>query len=102
MEITMKTLRLSAFCLAGLLAMPAIAQDQPTDALVPPTSASDYTAAQLDQVVAGDWRPADQRARDTYRHPKETLEFFELRPDQTVIEITPEIGRASWRERVKI
>ena len=85
----MKTLRLSTFCLAGLLAMPVLAQDQPTDALVPPTSASDYTAAQLDQVVAGDWRPADQRARDRYRHPKETLEFFELRPDQTVIEITP-------------
>jgi predicted methyltransferase len=89
MEITMKTLRLSAFCLAGLLAMPAFAQDQPTDELVPPTSASDYTSAQLDQVIAGDWRPAAQRARDTYRHPKETLEFFGLQPDQTVIEITP-------------
>ena len=85
----MKTLLLSAFCTAALLAMPAIAQDQPTDALVPPTSASDYTAAQLDQVIAGDWRPAEQRARDKYRHPKETLEFFGLRPDQTVIEISP-------------
>ena len=67
----------------------ALAQDQPTDALVPPTSASDYTATQLEQVIAGDWRPADQRARDAWRHPKATLEFFELRPDQTVIEITP-------------
>jgi predicted methyltransferase len=86
----MKTLLLCAFCTATLLAMPALAQDdQPTDALVPPTSASDYTSAQLDQVIAGDWRPAEQRARDTYRHPKETLEFFGLRPDQTVIEITP-------------
>ncbi|UGB47514.1 methyltransferase [Frateuria edaphi] len=71
------------------MALPAIAQDQPADALVPPTSASDYTATQLDQVIGGDWRPADQRARDMYRHPKETLTFFELRPDQTVIEITP-------------
>ncbi|UGB37904.1 class I SAM-dependent methyltransferase [Frateuria soli] len=85
----MKTLLLSAFCTAALLALPAVAQDQPTDALVPPTSAGDYTAAQLDRVVGGDWRPADQRARDTYRHPKETLTFFGLRPDQTVIEITP-------------
>jgi predicted methyltransferase len=40
-------------------------------------------------VIAGDWRPAAERARDVYRHPKATLEFFELRPDQTVIEITP-------------
>jgi predicted methyltransferase len=89
MEITMKTLLLCACCTAVLLATPAIAQDQPTDALVPPTSASDYTAAQLDQVIAGDWRPPAQRARDVYRHPKATLEFFGLRPDQTVIEITP-------------
>ena len=84
----MKTLLLAAFT-AVLLAGPALAQDQPADALVPPTSAGDYTAAQLDQVIAGNWRPADQRARDVWRHPKATLEFFELRPDQTVIEITP-------------
>jgi predicted methyltransferase len=85
----MKTLLLPALCIAALLALPALAQDQPTDALVPPTSAGDYTAAQLDRVIGGDWRPADQRARDPYRHPKETLSFFDLRPDQTVIEITP-------------
>jgi predicted methyltransferase len=85
----MKSLLICTFCTAALMALPAIAQDQPADALVPPTSASDYTATQLDQVIGGDWRPADQRARDMYRHPKETLTFFELRPDQTVIEITP-------------
>jgi len=85
----MKTLLLSAFCTAALLAPPAFAQDQPADALVPPTSAGDYTATQLDQVIGGAWRPSEQRARDTWRHPKETLTFFELRPDQTVIEITP-------------
>ena len=68
---------------------PASAQDQPADALVPPTSASDYTASQLDQVLAGSWRSAEHRARDGYRHPKATLDFFGLRPDQTVIEITP-------------
>ncbi|HEV2540857.1 MAG TPA: methyltransferase [Frateuria sp.] len=88
----MKTLLLSAFCTAALLAGPARAQDQPADALVPPTSASDYTAAQLDQVIAGDWRSAAHRARDVYRHPKATLEFFEVRPDQTLIEITPAGG----------
>ena len=85
----MKTLLLSAFCTAALLAGPAVAQDQPADALVPPTSASDYTSAQLEQVIGGDWRPPEQRARDIYRHPQATLEFFQLRPDQTVIEITP-------------
>src|SRR5579875_2377598 len=89
MEITMKTSLFCFLCIAALLAGPAAAQDQPQDALVPPTSASDYTAAQLDQVLAGDWRPPAHRARDLYRHPKATLQFFDLRPDQTVIEITP-------------
>ena len=65
------------------------AEDQPTDALVPPTSARDFTAMQLDQVLAGSWRSAANRSRDVYRHPKATLQFFGVRPDQTVIEITP-------------
>jgi len=63
--------------------------DQPTDALVPPTSASDFTASQLDDVLAGNWRSEANRARDTWRHPKATLQFFGIQPDQTVIEITP-------------
>lgn len=64
-------------------------QDQPADELVPPTSASDFTAAQLDSVLDGGWRSPANRARDVYRHPKATLQFFGIRPDQTVIEITP-------------
>ena len=57
--------------------------------MVPPTSASDFTASQLDDVLAGNWRSAANRARDVYRHPKATLQFFGVRPDQTLIEITP-------------
>jgi predicted methyltransferase len=64
-------------------------QDQPVDELVPPTSASDFTSSQLDRVLAGSWRSEANRARDVYRHPKATLQFFDIRPDQTVIEITP-------------
>jgi len=63
--------------------------DQPTDELVPPTSASDFTSSQLDSVLAGSWRSPANRARDMYRHPKATLQFFGIRPDQTVVEITP-------------
>lgn len=64
-------------------------QDQPAGQLVPPTTASDFTAGQLDQVLAGSWRSPEHKARDAYRHPKATLQFFGVRPDQTVIEITP-------------
>ena len=40
-------------------------------------------------ALAGAWRTPNNVARDQYRHPKETLSFFLLKPDQTVIEITP-------------
>jgi predicted methyltransferase len=91
--------RLAALLLTVFTCLPVLAgtqahaasvePDQPTDALVPPTSASDFTAAQLDSVLSGSWRSEANRARDTYRHPKATLQFFGVRPDQTVIEITP-------------
>jgi predicted methyltransferase len=71
---------------------PTAGQDQPTGGLIPPTSASDFTATQLDSVLAGNWRSATNSARDVYRHPKATLQFFGIQPDQTVIEITPGSG----------
>lgn len=47
------------------------------------------TGAALDEAIAGSWRSPENRARDAWRHPKETLSFFMVRPDQTVIEVTP-------------
>jgi predicted methyltransferase len=44
---------------------------------------------QLAQAVASDHRSAANKARDEYRHPKQTLEFFGLKSDMTVVEITP-------------
>ena len=82
-----------ALLLAGGMAQAQqAAQDQPSGTLVPPTSASDFTAGQLDAVLAGSWRSAHNKARDVYRHPKATLQFFGLQPDKTVIEITPAGG----------
>lgn len=43
----------------------------------------------LEAAVAGDWRDPANTARDSYRHPAETLSFFGLTPDMTVLEITP-------------
>lgn len=51
-----------------------------------PTAAAD---AALDAAIAGSWRAPKNVARDRFRHPRETLAFFGLRADQTVIEITP-------------
>jgi predicted methyltransferase len=46
----------------------------------------------LADVLAGDHRSPENKGRDQYRHPAETLEFFGLRPDMSVIEIWPANG----------
>ena len=50
---------------------------------------TDATKALLEQAVAGDWRSPAHKARDQYRHPVETLQFFGLKPNMTVIELQP-------------
>jgi predicted methyltransferase len=47
------------------------------------------SAQQYQSVLAGSWREPANSARDGYRHPQQTLEFFGLAATQTVIEITP-------------
>lgn len=42
-----------------------------------------------DTALEGEQRSADNRARDEYRHPQQTLEFFGLEPGMTVLEIAP-------------
>ena len=43
----------------------------------------------LEAVVAGEHRSPENKARDVYRHPVETLTFFGLEPDMHVLEIRP-------------
>lgn len=51
--------------------------------------AADKVDQKLAAVIAGDQRPADAKARDVYRHPAETLTFFGLKDDMTVVELWP-------------
>ena len=53
----------------------------------PAVASADIAA--LDTAIAGDWRAPGNTARDRYRHPRETLAFFGVRPGDAVIEITP-------------
>ncbi|WP_313927943.1 methyltransferase [Pseudoxanthomonas sp.] len=79
----------------SLALLAALAASQPTMAATPATPAKASPtlpaadAAALDAVLKGDWRNAENTARDVYRHPKETLAFFGVKPTQTVVEITP-------------
>ena len=45
--------------------------------------------ASLAGIIAGEHRSDEERARDEFRHPAETLAFFGLEPDMTVVEIWP-------------
>src|SRR5262245_27927712 len=62
----------------------------------------------LAAVIKGPQRAPENVARDKYRHPGETLAFFGLKPDMTVVELSPgggwftEILAPYLRERGKL
>jgi predicted methyltransferase len=80
----MKSLKL-ALLVCAALAFSAMAAPQVT----PDTSGTD---AALTQALKGSWRAPANAARDQYRHPRETLEFFGLKPDMTVVQLWPGNG----------
>jgi predicted methyltransferase len=55
-------------------------------------SSRQTTAQALTGILAADHRSEENRARDRYRHPKETLLFFGIRPEMSVMEVWPEPG----------
>jgi predicted methyltransferase len=65
---------------------PVAAAQAPQPAAAP---APEWT---LEAAIGGEHRSAESRARDAFRHPRETLEFFGIRPDMSVIEIWPANG----------
>lgn len=67
------------------------ASETPAAAATAPasTAAAPASDTALQAAIAGDWRDPGNVARDRYRHPRETLAFFGLQPEQTVVEITP-------------
>jgi|GEM_PF-6428105 len=63
-----------------------------------PSTSSEDPAEAIKAALAGPHRSPENRARDHYRHPLETLTFFGLRPDMTVIELWP--GGGGWYTEV--
>jgi predicted methyltransferase len=66
-----------------------------TLALVPALQAAAADAA-LQAAIANPKRTPAFVKRDAIRHPQEELEFFGLRPDMTVVEVSP--GGGYWTE----
>ncbi|MBB37055.1 MAG: hypothetical protein CME88_17635 [Hirschia sp.] len=89
----------SAFAIIAVLALGACEPEE--DVAPTPTPTTDMSAAPeiapsptpvtaeaaMQAALAGDWRVAPER--DAFRHPAETLAFFGVEPDMTVVEIWP-------------
>lgn len=75
---------------AGVQAQEANAANMPV--LPPPPMVAVEAMAPamtLDRILVGDWRSPTNKARDQYRHPRQTLTFFGVSAQQNLIEIWP-------------
>ena len=82
----MKRLLLAALVPALLVVnADVLAQAKPA----PKATATAVADPALQAAVASSTRDPKNVLRDQYRHPAQTLAFFGVKPDQTVVEITP-------------
>lgn len=83
--MTRKTLLLMLMAIM-VHTVPVQAAENTTDATI---------SARLNTLINSETRSEELRARNRYRHPLETLTFFEVRPDQVLVEIWPG-GQGGW------
>lgn len=75
---------------AGALALAGCKPGLRSPASARPGAAA--SASTLAAAVAGDWRAPQDKARDVWRHPVESLTFWGVKPGATVIEFWPGAG----------
>src|SRR5690349_10573063 len=86
----MKTGRFFALLAACLLIVSCGKKEEAPSASTPAgTVAGGTPAGTLEWAVSGNWRIDKEKARDPYRHPVETLNFFGIKNTDTVVEIWP-------------
>ena len=59
--------------------------------LITPAYSNDFLV-DIDKVLSSDHRSITNKARDKYRNPKQTLNFFGLKKNMSVIEVSPGKG----------
>ncbi len=84
------SIRLRWLALAGVAAMILI--HSPATVAQDASNGGGTDAAAIRAAVDSPARPADDKARDRYRHPFDTLNYFGIKPDMTVVEIWPGAG----------
>jgi predicted methyltransferase len=47
------------------------------------------SADAISDAVSSENRPVEQKVRDEYRNPQQTLRFFDVQPNMAVAEISP-------------
>lgn len=77
---------------AALLVLAGCSREKTAE---PPPQPDGPPKGSLEWSVEGPWRAQD-RVRDVWRHPMETLRFFGLQPRMTVVEFWP--GSGWWTE----
>jgi len=82
--MSMSRSRACALAIAFALGLPAAQAGAQAAAAAEPAP-----DAALQAAIGGSWRDPANVARDRYRSPGQTLAFFGIRPDMTVVEITP-------------
>lgn len=73
---------------------PAETAPEPTAPAAPAQPALDPIAIRLDRILAAPHRAEGHAQRDQWRKPRDTLMFFGIRPEMTVIELFP--GANGW------
>ena len=90
-----------------LLALAVVGCSKPQEAATAPTAPMPAaapaapapvvnTASTIEAAVSGDWRNAEDRSRDSARHPVAALEFYGLAPGMAILEVQP--GGGWWTE----
>ena len=72
----MKKVNLSIFCILAIFAM----------------GSEVIEAKSLENVISGEHRSEQNKSRDIHRNPRETLEFFGIESNMTVVEVWPSGG----------
>lgn len=92
--LTRRLLQVSS--LAMLTALSACSKQESASQTAPVAETRPAEADALVASINGEWRSADDKARDAHRHPKESLEFWGLAPGMTVLEVQP--GGGWWSD----
>jgi predicted methyltransferase len=87
--------RIAAVTFLVALAGCAPREEAATTQAAPPPEAS-ATADALLASINGEWRSAEDKSRDQYRHPQEALTFWGLQPGMVTLEVQP--GGGWWTE----